>query len=407
MNILVLTADIPVSSSLPGSPRAFEFCRQLSKTHNLFLFFYSLTIEREQFIKSEPEFKEVFKEITVLNPEPKPSLIGKYFHRLALASHLSLKCRNRTYFRQVQKLCEDLCRQHAIDVIYVEGLKMTQFVPAAFVKRTVVDLVDCLTVLYRQLLSDESSFSEKLKLRIETFRIASWEKNVPRHFPKVVLISEKDSSNVKKLSGCDNISTIPNGIDRAYFTTTRNTSAPASENSKRFVFTGVMTYGPNADAVQYFAKEIFPLLKAEHPDAEFYAVGANPSPSLLELNSIPGVHVTGFVPDIRPYISSAAVYVSPIRFGTGMKNKLLSAFSIGVPVVATSASIEGLNVFAGQHLLAADQPRDFADAVNTLLENRKLAQQLATAAQNAINTSYSWADSAKQLEKLLLELPNN
>ena len=137
--------------------------------------------------------------------------------------------------------------------------------------------------------------------------------------------------------------TITNGVDMEYF-------SPGSmpPDAGKIVFTGVMDYAPDEDAALYFGREVFPLVRAQRPHAQFWIVGSNPSPAVRALSSSAGIHVTGKVDDIRPHMRSAAVFVSPLRVGSGVKNKILAAMAMEKATVATPLSIDGLDLADGR-----------------------------------------------------------
>src|SRR5208282_2694024 len=162
----------------------------------------------------------------------------------------------------------------------------------------------------------------------------------------------------------DRIASIPYGVDLEYY------ARRMAPEAWRIVFTGNMSWPPNEDAAEHFARDIMPAIRSRIPDASFWIVGAEPSARVQNLARIAGIHVTGTVADIRPWIWSAAVYASPLRFGLGVKNKILEAMASGAPIVATSRSLSGTPLIDGQHALIADDDAKFADSVTRLLSDR-------------------------------------
>jgi glycosyltransferase involved in cell wall biosynthesis len=150
----------------------------------------------------------------------------------------------------------------------------------------------------------------------------------------------------------------------------------------------------------YFATSVLPLIKARVPDVRFRIVGKNPAPEVAALAST-DVEVTGFVDDVRPYLDRAAVFVCPLRKGAGIKNKILQAWAMGKPVVATSKSTGGLAVREGENILVRDDPREIADAVVELLESPAKRQSMAAAARATAESRYGWARQARALESVM------
>ena len=131
-----------------------------------------------------------------------------------------------------------------------------------------------------------------------------------------------------------------------------------------------MDYWPNAEAVIWFTAEVLPLIRRHAPGAQFHIVGANPGPDVLRLARQDGVHVTGRVPDVRPYVAYASVSVAPLRMARGIQNKVLEAMALGRPVVASSQAFEGVQAVAGRDLLVADDAETMAQAVVEIVEGR-------------------------------------
>ena len=177
------------------------------------------------------------------------------------------------------------------------------------------------------------------------------ERSLSRTFELAITNSAIDEQVIRELCTELRTLTITNGVDMEYF-------SPDSDlpEADKIVFTGVMDYPPNEDAALYFSREVFPLVRAQRPHAQFWIVGSNPSATLKGLAQAGGIHVTGSVDDVRPYVRSAAVFVSPLRVGSGVKNKILAAMAMEKATVATPLSIDGLDLADGRELLLAQEP---------------------------------------------------
>ena len=149
-----------------------------------------------------------------------------------------------------------------------------------------------------------------------------------------------------------------------------------------------MDYWPNADAVTWFAGAVLPLLRAKIPDLRFWIVGANPGSEVRALATMPGVHVTGRVEDVRSYVAHAAVIVCPLRIARGIQNKVLEGMAMGRPVVASPAAFEGVRAEAGRALLVADGAAAFVEAVCAVLDGKH--PNLGNAAREAMERGYAW-----------------
>jgi glycosyltransferase involved in cell wall biosynthesis len=174
---------------------------------------------------------------------------------------------------------------------------------------------------------------------------------------------------------------IPNGVDEAFFGAVGERPAGLPP---RFVFVGAMNWHVNEDAAGWMRRQIWPRIRTALPDAELYFVGREPSAEVRALADSPEVQVTGTVPDIRPYLQDGAAIVVPLRYGSGIRNKILESFAAGRPVVSTSVGAEGLPVRHGEHLLIADTDEEFAAACIRIIRHPDEAARLVAAGRAVV-----------------------
>ena len=151
---------------------------------------------------------------------------------------------------------------------------------------------------------------------------------------------------------------------------------PGFEGRRNILFIGGFEHPPNADAVLYFAREIFPLVKARIPEAIFQVIGPDPTPEVLHLAG-PDIQVLGYVPEVRHFFDQARLSVAPIRYGAGVKGKVNQSMSFGVPAVVTRVAAEGMYLVHEQNALIADDPEDFAAAVVRLWTEPEIWHRLS------------------------------
>jgi O-antigen biosynthesis protein len=154
--------------------------------------------------------------------------------------------------------------------------------------------------------------------------------------------------------------------------------------SQELIFIGGFKWEPNIDGIQWFVKEIWESIHVRMPGAVMTVIGSHPTEAVLELDKISGVNVIGYVPDTNPYLKRAAISIAPLRYGGGMKGKVTEAMSLGLPVVTTSVGAQGLNAVSGEHILIADDPLEFAEAVISLLESPSTRTQMGLTGQKLI-----------------------
>lgn len=295
---------------------------------------------------------------------------------------------------------EDISKDN-YDIIYVVGWRMaTQFFRfRQNNNRVIIDLIDDPSLRLFRATKAEKNVFQKIRIFKWWWDMRNEEKEWCKKFKNFVVISLNDAKPLRSLVSKINVTVISNGVDIEYF-------KPSGQfNNKKQVptllFTGVMNYSPNNDAMLYFCRCILPLVKKEFPEIKLFIVGCNPSERLQQIAKMESsIVVTGFVEDIRPYFEKATVYVCPLRWGTGIKNKILESWAMGRSIVATSVSCEGLNAIHEKNILIADDPHQFAKQVIMLLKNERLRQDFAKNGRKLVEEKYSWPSKSFELECL-------
>jgi glycosyltransferase involved in cell wall biosynthesis len=384
--------------------RNYNLFRQFSSGYRFDLLTFggdSLLQDRENALKRlGPCFEglEIVPESTLRKVEirPKISKLKNIFY----PSWLSF---DSPYFsREMQEAVDKKASSSKYDLIFFCGFLMFPYYSQRMSGRTpyVVDIVDSLSVFMKSRLTVKKSLGEKWFDYVNVFWAKRYEKV---HFSTVrhsIFISPVDQAEAQKNAPGSKMWVVPNGVDTDFF---RSKGAVPKNDS--LLFTGVMDYTPNVEAMTYFIHEILPLVRKRIPNMSLTIAGRNPTTALRSLASrVPNITLTGFVEDIRPFFEEAAVCVVPIISGAGLKNKILEAWSMSKPVVATSFSCNGLDVVHGQNALIADTPQRFADAVVSLLLNPLQSKRLAEEGRRTIERSYSWESQAALLDKIIKEV---
>jgi glycosyltransferase involved in cell wall biosynthesis len=212
-------------------------------------------------------------------------------------------------------------------------------------------------------------------------------------YQRTVVVSDRDKDELLAINPALPIDVIPNGIDLDYFR-----AGKGEREATTLLFTGNYEYPPNVDAAFRLAREILPGVQAQLPEAKLWLVGNAPPPEMQALAN-DSITVTGRVPDVRPYLAQATVFVCPLRLGAGIKNKVLEALALGLPVVATPLSVDGIEVQPGQDVLIADSDT-LVDEVVRLLRDRELQGKLSANGPRLIRERYSWERVASLYEEL-------
>jgi glycosyltransferase involved in cell wall biosynthesis len=226
-------------------------------------------------------------------------------------------------------------------------------------------------------------------------RLRRYEADVLGRVAHTVAMSAPDKVALRDVAPHAPITVVPNGVDLAAYR-----QFAGSPMLYDLLFTGKMDFRPNIDAVLWFGQQVFPLIQAQRPQTTFAVVGQRPHPRLDVLRGRPGITITGYVEDVRPYLAGALVYVAPLRVGGGTRLKLLEAMVMGKAIVSTTLGAEGFPVISGQELMLADDPLTFAGEVLNLLANPVRRAELARSGQAFTQASYGWDALVPQLEKI-------
>jgi len=291
----------------------------------------------------------------------------------------------------------------APDAVIVHSANVAPLVPPAWLARTWLDMTD----VDSQKFADYAS-AGRAPMRwvhtLEARRLRRYERELLAKVAGACLVTERERALLlPELDerARERLVAIANGVDTAQFTPappSADTMAllPANERAHlagdgpRLVFVGVMDYPPNADAAEWFARDILPRVRARHPRASFLIVGARPTAAVRGLAALEGVRVTGFVERAAPYFQAATVCVVPLRIARGIQNKALEAMACARPVVATQAVARGVAAQDGEHLRVADDATAFADTVCALLDDPAQAAAVGARARAHVERHYAW-----------------
>lgn len=233
-------------------------------------------------------------------------------------------------------------------------------------------------------------------------RLHRYEAALIRAAALTTAVSPEDAHALSRLTGRP-VRVVPNGIAVESWRHVANVPLQQRVEPNTLLFTGKLDYRPNVDALRWFCAAVLPRVRAQHPAARLLIVGRDPVPAVRALAG-PGVEVVGAVPEIQPYFARAAVYVIPMRMGSGARIKLLEAWAAGIPVVATTAGAAGLAGRADEHLLVADDPATLATQIGRLLADPALGRRLAAAGRALVTARYDWSVIRPQLLACYREL---
>lgn len=319
----------------------------------------------------------------VLRGEP---VSNRLFRSAALARHV-----------------DDLVGRGGITHIVAFSGQMAQYIPANFDRTVLMDFVDVDSAKFATYAKQDKRQPLNWVHAREARVLGAYEAEVARRVDASLFVSEAEAALFRKQSelGADRVRAVENGIDTDRFDPAIPLDAVGAGEGPLAVFTGQMDYRPNVDAVRWFATDILPLIRQRHSQARFAIVGRAPTDEVRALAVLPGVTVTGEVPDVRPWLSAAEAVVAPLLLARGVQNKLLEAMAMARPVVASAAAAEGIDATPGEHLLVADNAAAMADAVCSLFDNRVVAAKMGQAARAQMIARYGWDARLAPLGELL------
>ena len=395
VNILYLCHRIPFPPDKGDKIRSYHQIDYLARRHRLHVVTFVDSAEDERHV---PALRERCASLAVAKRGKVGTVAGALL-ALLTGEPFSVRC-----FRSgsLRGAVDRLMRKERFDVILVFSSAMAQYAAEWKDLRRLVDFVDVDSEKWRAY-ADLTRGPMAKVYRLEANRLGRYDLAIASEFDRSIFVSQAEADLFRRLGAEGPIDVIPMGVDLEYF---RPAARPPREGSApEIVFVGMMSYFPNIDAVSYFAREIFPLIRKDIPEARFTIVGRSPSARVRVLAGA-GVRVTGAVDDVRPFLAAASVAVAPFRVSRGMQSKVLEAMASGLPIVGSSLAFQGIPAREGDGVEAADAPEGFAEAVVRLLRDPALRGLRGESARRYVERHHRWEDRGATLEALLLDAGN-
>jgi len=394
LRILYISLRFPYPPNRGDKIRAYNFIKHLSEKHS---------VTFVSFCESAEDI-DAIKELERFCTQVKVAPFSKSRACLNAISHACSKLPLQIWYwhsKEMQRIIDELVSRNDFDVIHAQFFRMAQYITKFASHPKILDLTDAMSLnLHRRAQLDKGIKYPLIKL--EESRTRKYETEIVKQFDMGIMVSACDRDYLLSLDGSLRLAVVPMGVDIDYFQPGTTTSSVVGGDGLQphILFTGTIDYFPNTDAAWYFYHEIFPHIKQALPGVIFYVVGTNPPRNLKKLESNGDIVVTGRVPDVRPYFEDAAVFVSPLRCGSGVQVKNLEAMAMGVPVVTSSFGADGTEAQAGRDILVADEPGEFADKVIRLFKDDKLRHNLIQNGRKLVETKYNWQYLGGLLDKV-------
>jgi polysaccharide biosynthesis protein PslH len=393
MNILFLCHRVPFPPNRGGKIRPFQMVQHLSRNHAVTVASLAHTQEELDAAAGLRDYcDEVIAEVlpdqqrwtnaVLALPTSMPSSL-RYFWSPRLAQRIRRRTSSKL-FDVVMVHCA-FASQYAIDV------------PAPL---KVLDYGDLDSGKWSEY-SRDRRFPLSFGYGIESWKLRRYEISVANYFSRCTVTTDGELEEYRRIGISKPCSVIPNGVDFNYF----QPRPPASAASRKIVFLGRMDYFPNIQGIERFVREVLPIVRRTVPEAELYIVGANPAAAVQKLAMVPGVTVTGSVPDVRPYLDNVALSIAPLYLARGTQNKILECMAMKVPVVSTIQAAKGVRAEAGRDFLVSSSTQEMASHVIALLRDPDLRARLADSALETIKQEHCWPSSMKLLDRVLFAAP--
>lgn len=292
-----------------------------------------------------------------------------------------------------------LLLQDEFDLIHVGGLELGRYAVELIQSQTsvtrpavVLDTYNAEYLLQRRALATDARhlmrWPQAAYSAVQWWRLRGFERTVIKLVDQVVCVSEADAEALRRLDRRLSPVIIPNGVDTSRY----HLGDRLSPGLPRFdlVFSGTLDYRPNVDAALWFGRAVWPAVRVRFPELTFGLVGQRPVAAVRALGQRDGIIVTGPVPDDRPYLWGAGLYIVPMRYGGGIRLKLLNALAAGCPVITTSMGAEGIPVINGRDALVVDRPDQWVWAIERLLTNAVLRERLREHGRALVQRRFEW-----------------
>jgi polysaccharide biosynthesis protein PslH len=394
MKILWIARTCPYPPNDGEKIRVFNLIKNLSH-HDITLVFRAMHENELQGATALQQYCRQVRYAYIPSPTSQLTRVGWCLPFVFTRYPISLAT---VYFQEIATILRELCARETYDVVHVEHSSLTIYLDGLKFQNNPYTILTLHNVDYARnvrVMANTPAGIYKLFLYYNQLKFKQWETDSIMRYDKVITVSGTDKETIEEMGVSGAIDVVPNGVD-----TEKLQMIPRRSASRSILFVASMDSEANHDGAMFFLEQIFPLVKKRVPDASLYLVGRNPRQELKAFDHTDGIVVTGEVPEVRQYYEKAAVAVVPLRSGGGTRLKILEAMALGIPVVSTAVGCEGLNVEDGKHLVVADDPRLFAEAVIDIFDNDELCRSLVQASRKVVEEQYDWRTIAAQQDQL-------
>ncbi|UGQ46214.1 TIGR03087 family PEP-CTERM/XrtA system glycosyltransferase [Massilia endophytica] len=395
-DLLFLTHRLPYPPNKGDKIRSWQLLQFLSRRYRVHL---ATFVDEKDDWRYVPHVQAQCASAHISHLDPRMARVRSL---LALARNEPLSLR---YYRDgaMQEWVHRTVAQRGIARMVAFSSPMAQYLSTYTAAQRVVDFCDVDSDKWRQY-AEKKPWPASALYRYEASRLLRWERKAALNCDAALFVSRAEVELFSRLApeASGRCYTVCNGVDTAYFSPKRSYDNPYPPGMLPIVFCGAMDYWPNVDAVSWFARQILPGALANHPNLGLWIVGARPTAQVKALAALPGVVVTGAVPDVRPYVSHAVLSVAPLRVARGIQNKVLEAMAMAKPVLLTPQALEGIDAESGLEVLLARSAEEFSGVLHAALDLPPASlAAIGRAARRRAETNYGWQARLSNLQELL------
>jgi sugar transferase (PEP-CTERM/EpsH1 system associated) len=389
MKVLYLCHRFPFPPKRGGKIRPFNMIRHLSGAG------HAVTVAS---LARSPEEAQEGQGIAPFCAHYEMTVVGRLAQAARMVARLPTPIPSSMgyfYSPQLARRVDELLARERFDLIFVHCSSMAPYVAAVRGVPKILDFGDM----------DSQKWLEYARYKpfplfagywLEGMKLQRMEKRLARQFDLCTVTTRAEWETLEGYGLGVATDWFPNGVDSEYFA-----PVEAPRELDTICFVGRMDYYPNQECMFDFCANALPLVRARRPDAKLLIVGADPPPAVRKLGDLPGVTVTGAVPDVRPYLHRSALMVAPLNIARGTQNKILEALAAGVPSVVSRVAAGGVDAVAGEHFLVADTPGEYAQAILRLMEEPAERRRLAHAGRERMLSHHAWPSSMRRLDGII------
>ena len=387
MKILYVCHRFPFPPKRGGKIRPFNMIRHLAANHEVTVASIARSPEEASEARGIAPYCARFEIAQVRNPLQVVRMVA----RLPTLVPSSM---GFFYSADLAGKVRALLVRERFDLIFVHCSSVAQYVEHVRDTPKILDFGDMDSQKWLEY-ANYKPFPLSLGYRLEGIKLARAERRLAARFDMCTATTRAEWETLESYGVDVATDWFPNGVDSSFF-------APSDEAYDPYTvsFVGRMDYYPNQECMFDFCAKVLPLLQAREQKVKLLIVGADPSPKVRGLGEIPGVTVTGSVPDVRPYVRGSAMMVAPLNIARGTQNKILEAMAMGVPVVASATAAGGVDAVAGEQFLVARAPADYTEAIVALLDPAARAR-LALAGRSRMLSHHHWPRSMQRLDSII------